>query len=94
MFNRKYMSYFIFRAGWTAPVSMYIFFLIGTSINYVLISFVVSLVAEQEKREGDFRFKHLNVRVSSEEIAFSGPPKVEKIKTDERLNRLIYICKR
>ena len=48
--------FFPSRTGWQGPVGCFVFFLIGTFINKILMGPVVSLVAEQEKCEGDFRY--------------------------------------
>ena len=44
--------------GWQGPIGCFLFFLIGTVINKLLMGPVVSLVAAQEKCEGDFRYLH------------------------------------
>ncbi|XP_042860952.1 lysosomal cobalamin transporter ABCD4-like [Penaeus japonicus] len=75
--------------GWLGPVSIYGFFLVGTVINRIVMSPIVKFVMKQEKCEGDFRFKHMQVRVNSESVAFhvSGP--VESCKTNRALDILV-----
>ena len=91
-FTIAYYSYDAYsRAGWIAPVGMFAFFIVSTVINKFLISDLVSLVAEHEKREGDFRIKHARIRAAAEEMAFSGPSFVEKAKTGRKLDALIAV---
>lgn len=75
--------------GWLGPVSIYAFFFVGTIVNRIVMSPIVKFVMKQEKCEGDFRFKHMQVRVNSESIAFhvSGP--VESCKTNRALDILV-----
>lgn len=48
-------------AGYIGPVSIFGYFLVGTIINRLIMSPIISLVVRQEKFEGDFRFKHMQV---------------------------------
>ena len=47
------------------------------------------LVAEQEAREGDFRYKHCSVRESAEAVAFYRAAPAEERLTNRRLDALI-----
>ncbi len=47
--------------GYIGPVCVFVFFVISTIINKLLMSPVVSRVVQQERREGDFR-SEFNVR--------------------------------
>uniref|UniRef100_A0AAF5HYZ1 ABC transporter domain-containing protein n=1 Tax=Strongyloides stercoralis TaxID=6248 RepID=A0AAF5HYZ1_STRER len=85
-----YYSYLTFiSAGWMAPLSIYIYFVIATFTNKILISPIVSLTNEQEKREGDFRLKHVEVRCNTESIAFYQSGLIENILTNQKLQKLI-----
>uniref|UniRef100_A0A0N4ZYZ5 ATP-binding cassette sub-family D member 4 n=1 Tax=Parastrongyloides trichosuri TaxID=131310 RepID=A0A0N4ZYZ5_PARTI len=85
-----YYSYLTFdSAGWMAPISIYVYFIIATLINKMLISPIVSLTNEQEKKEGDFRLKHVEVRSNTESIAFYQSGLLENILTNQKLRNLI-----
>ncbi len=76
------------RTGWIGPVSMFAYFLVSTVVNKVLMSPIVDLTAYQERCEGDFRFKHVALRVNSESLAFHGSTRVEAAKADSKLSAL------
>uniref|UniRef100_A0A8C1AHV9 ATP-binding cassette, sub-family D (ALD), member 4 n=1 Tax=Cyprinus carpio carpio TaxID=630221 RepID=A0A8C1AHV9_CYPCA len=65
------------------------YFVAGTIINKILIGPIVSMLVEQEKLEGDFRFKHMQIRVNAESAAFYRAGKVEHMRTDRRLQMLL-----
>ncbi|XP_058691713.1 lysosomal cobalamin transporter ABCD4 isoform X8 [Poecile atricapillus] len=70
-FTLAYYTYQCFHStGWLGPVSIFGYFIIGTMINKVLMSPIVSKLVQQEKLEGDFRFKHMQIRVNAEPAAF------------------------
>ncbi|XP_042669169.1 lysosomal cobalamin transporter ABCD4 isoform X3 [Centrocercus urophasianus] len=75
--------------GWLGPVSIFGYFVIGTIINKVLMSPIVSKLVQQEKLEGDFRFKHMQIRVNAEPAAFYRAGRVEHMRTDRRLQSLL-----
>ncbi|XP_023559347.1 ATP-binding cassette sub-family D member 4 isoform X2 [Octodon degus] len=50
---------------------------------------IVAKLVQQEKLEGDFRFKHMQIRVNAEPAAFYRAGRVEHLKTDRRLQRLL-----
>lgn len=87
------IGYYTYRAyvgtGWIGILSIYGLFFVGTVVNKLIMSPTVRFVVKQEKCEGDFRYKHVQVRVDSESIAFhvSGP--VESCKTNRVLDILI-----
>uniref|UniRef100_A0A8C2JF86 ATP-binding cassette, sub-family D (ALD), member 4 n=1 Tax=Cyprinus carpio TaxID=7962 RepID=A0A8C2JF86_CYPCA len=58
-------------------------------LNKILIGPIVSMLVEQEKLEGDFRFKHMQIRVNAEAAAFYRAGKVEHMRTDRRLQMLL-----
>ncbi|XP_072193770.1 lysosomal cobalamin transporter ABCD4 isoform X5 [Excalfactoria chinensis] len=70
-FTLAYYTYQCFHStGWLGPVSIFGYFVIGTIVNKVLMSPIVSKLVQQEKLEGDFRFKHMQIRVNAEPAAF------------------------
>ncbi|XP_046704358.1 ATP-binding cassette sub-family D member 4 isoform X2 [Silurus meridionalis] len=70
-FTISYYSYQCFEiTGWIGLVSILGFFLVGTVVNKLLIGPIVSTLVEQEKLEGNFRFKHMQIRVNAESAAF------------------------
>ncbi|XP_039390070.1 lysosomal cobalamin transporter ABCD4 isoform X5 [Mauremys reevesii] len=55
-FTLGYYTYQCFHStGWLGPVSIFGYFVIGTVVNKVLMSPIVSKLVHQEKLEGDFR---------------------------------------
>ena len=87
------MAYYFYQCakttGYLGPVSVIVFFLISTIINKFLMTPVVQYVFKQENLEGDFRFKHMQMRVNAESAAFLRAGNIEEIKTNHTLNQLI-----
>lgn len=52
---------------------------------------IVNVTVEMEKREGDFRFKHMQVRTNCESLAFHGSPSLETNKVNKKLMDLCQI---
>ncbi|XP_062432934.1 lysosomal cobalamin transporter ABCD4 isoform X1 [Rhea pennata] len=89
-FTLAYYTYQCFHStGWIGPVSIFGYFVIGTVVNKVLMSPIVSKLVQQEKLEGDFRFKHMQIRVNAEPAAFYRAGRVEHVRTDRRLQNLL-----
>ncbi|XP_057881835.1 lysosomal cobalamin transporter ABCD4 isoform X3 [Melospiza georgiana] len=89
-FTLAYYTYQCFHStGWLGPVSIFGYFIIGTMINKVLMSPIVSKLVQQEKLEGDFRFKHMQIRVNAEPAAFYRAGRVEHMRTNRRLQSLL-----
>ncbi|KAL8585399.1 hypothetical protein ACOMHN_063177 [Nucella lapillus] len=92
------IGYYLYQAsdatGAIGPVSVVIFFLVFTVINKFLMTPVVHYVYLQERREGDFRFKHMQMRVCAESAAFYGAGRLEEEKTNGKLDQLITTQKR
>lgn len=59
-----------YRMGWQGPVMCYLYFLIGSFFNQILINPIVALWYTQEVNEGNFRFSHMTVRANAESVAF------------------------
>uniref|UniRef100_A0A674PFW7 ATP-binding cassette, sub-family D (ALD), member 4 n=1 Tax=Takifugu rubripes TaxID=31033 RepID=A0A674PFW7_TAKRU len=93
-FTLAYYTYHCFYStGWIGPVSIFGYFVIGTFANKILMGPIVSTLFEQEKLEGDFRFKHMQIRVNAESAAFYRAGKVEHMRTNRRLQALLQIQK-
>ncbi|XP_029984353.1 lysosomal cobalamin transporter ABCD4 isoform X1 [Sphaeramia orbicularis] len=93
-FTLTYYTYHCFLStGWIGPLSIFGYFVIGTIANKILMGPIVSTLFEQEKLEGDFRFKHMQIRVNAESAAFYRAGKVEHMRTDRRLQDLLQVQK-
>ncbi|XP_067681739.1 lysosomal cobalamin transporter ABCD4-like isoform X2 [Haliotis asinina] len=77
--------------GYLGPVSVGLFFILATVINKFLMSPVVRFVFQQDKKEGDFRFKHMQIRVNAESAAFYRSGVIEEKKTNQKLHCLIKV---
>uniref|UniRef100_A0A8C9VP82 ATP-binding cassette, sub-family D (ALD), member 4 n=1 Tax=Scleropages formosus TaxID=113540 RepID=A0A8C9VP82_SCLFO len=90
-FTLAYYTYQCFRStGWVGPTSIFGYFVVGTVVNKILMGPIVSTLFDQEKLEGNFRFKHMQIRVNAESVAFySRAGKVEHMRTDRRLQELL-----
>ncbi|XP_061785425.1 lysosomal cobalamin transporter ABCD4 isoform X1 [Nerophis lumbriciformis] len=89
-FTLAYYTYQCFYStGWMGPVSIFCYFVLGTVANKILMGPIVSTLYEQEKLEGDFRFKHMQIRVNAESAAFYRAGKVEHMRTNRRLQSLL-----
>ncbi|KAI4893349.1 hypothetical protein NFI96_024138 [Prochilodus magdalenae] len=93
-FTISYYTYQCFNnAGWIGLLCIFGYFVIGTIANKILMGPIVSTLTEQEKLEGDFRFKHMQIRVNAESAAFYRAGKVERMRTDQRLQSLLHVQK-
>ncbi|KAM6954002.1 lysosomal cobalamin transporter ABCD4 [Aplochiton taeniatus] len=89
-FTLVYYTYqCLLSTGWIGPVSIFGYFVIGTIANKILMGPIVSTLFQQEKLEGDFRFKHMQIRVNAESAAFYRAGKVEHMRTNRRLQTLL-----
>ncbi|CAN8001085.1 unnamed protein product [Ixodes hexagonus] len=89
-FTIGYYSYQSFNvAGIGGPLSIFLYFVLSTVVNKLLISPVVPRVYELEKQEGRFRYKHAQVRANSESVAFLDGEYAELDSTEGLLNRLV-----
>ncbi|CAG09148.1 unnamed protein product, partial [Tetraodon nigroviridis] len=93
-FILAYYTYHCFYStGWVGPVCIFGYFVIGTFSNKILMGPIISTLFEQEKLEGDFRFKHMQIRVNAESAAFYRAGKVEHMRTNRRLQALLQTQK-
>ncbi|XP_069118173.1 lysosomal cobalamin transporter ABCD4-like isoform X2 [Argopecten irradians] len=92
------IGYYIYqcikKTGYLGPVGVLGFFLVGTVFNKLLMSPVVNLVFKREKMEGNFRFKHMHMRVNAESAAFYKAGAIEMNKTDTQLDNLLSVQKK
>ncbi|KAJ8356288.1 hypothetical protein SKAU_G00190820 [Synaphobranchus kaupii] len=94
-FTLGYYTYQCFYStGWMGPVSIFGYFVLGTIANKSLMGPIVSTLFLQEKLEGDFRFKHMQIRVNAESAAFYRAGNVEYMRTDRRLQALLQTQRR
>ena len=90
-FTTAYYTYQAYtRAGWLGPTAMFLYFLVSTFFNKLLMAPVVNLTAILEKKEGDFRFKHMEVRSHAESLAFTNSVTTELEKVN---SKLMDVCK-
>ena len=79
--------------GYLGPIIIYVYFFVGTVINKLVMSTIVPVVFKQEKAEGDFRFKHSDIRMNAESIALTGGVANEFRKTNLYFRHLLNIQK-
>ncbi|GMT12115.1 hypothetical protein PFISCL1PPCAC_3412, partial [Pristionchus fissidentatus] len=85
-----YYTYLTYTStGWVGPVAIFGCFVAMTIVNKVLLTPIVALVNEQERREGDFRTRHMEVRSNSESIAFYHGGFIENVFANQKLASLI-----
>uniref|UniRef100_A0A914WXZ0 ABC transmembrane type-1 domain-containing protein n=1 Tax=Plectus sambesii TaxID=2011161 RepID=A0A914WXZ0_9BILA len=87
-----YYTYLTYESsGWLGPVAIYIYFIIATVVNKLLLTPIIELVVEQERQEGDFRYKHMSVRSNAESIGFYHSGLIENMLTNKMLHKLIKV---
>ncbi|XP_064403467.1 lysosomal cobalamin transporter ABCD4-like isoform X3 [Halichondria panicea] len=85
-----YYSYRTFVGlGWYGVLGVYLFFALSTLINKFIMSPIVSVIFQQERKEGDFRFHHTQVRANAEAIAFYQGGENEREKANKLLRVLL-----
>ncbi|MFH4979515.1 hypothetical protein AB6A40_006224 [Gnathostoma spinigerum] len=90
-----YYTYLTYEStGWLGPFAIYTYFILATTINKLLLSPIVSLVGDQEKKEGEFRSRHMEVRANTESIAFYQSGLIENILLNKKLNSLLSVQKK
>ena len=70
---------------------MYIYFIISTVINKMLMAPSVRLTVEMEQKEGDFRFKHMELRSHVESFALSGSVNTELGNVNKKLEEVCTV---
>ncbi|XP_059817958.1 ATP-binding cassette sub-family D member 4 isoform X2 [Hypanus sabinus] len=89
-FTLSYYTYQCFYStGWLGPVTIFSYFLIGSVVNKALMGPIIPTLVQQEKLEGDFRFKHMQIRVNAESAAFYRAGPVEHMRTHRILQELL-----
>lgn len=78
------------RAGWLGLTACYVYFILSTAVNKFLMSPVVRLTANKEQKEGDFRFKHMELRSRAESLAMSGSVPTEQQRVD---SKMLEVCR-
>ncbi|XGW01940.1 hypothetical protein V3C99_014208 [Haemonchus contortus] len=87
-----YYSYLTWiSSGWLGPFTIYVYFTFVTLVNRYLIAPLVGLVNETERKEGDFRQRHMEVRSNVESIAFYQSGLIENIMTNQKLKALLKV---
>ncbi|XP_043930055.1 lysosomal cobalamin transporter ABCD4 isoform X2 [Protopterus annectens] len=93
-FTLCYYTYQCFSStGWLGPVCIFGYFVVGTLVNRILMGPIISTLVQQERLEGDFRFKHMQIRVNAESVAFYRAGAVEHTRTNRRLHSLLQTQK-
>ncbi|XP_028409619.1 ATP-binding cassette sub-family D member 4-like [Dendronephthya gigantea] len=87
-----YYTYQCYKSiGYIGPLSIYGYFIVGTLVNKLLMAPIIKLVFQQEKLEGNFRFKHMQIRVNAESTAFYRSGLLEEKKTNIKLENLLGV---
>uniref|UniRef100_A0A158R6A6 ATP-binding cassette sub-family D member 4 n=1 Tax=Syphacia muris TaxID=451379 RepID=A0A158R6A6_9BILA len=90
-----YYTYLTYEStGLLGPFAIYCYFALATLVNKLLLSPIVPLVNEQERREGEFRLRHQEVRANTESIAFYQSGLIENVMMNKKLNALIKVQKK
>ncbi|XP_055337801.1 lysosomal cobalamin transporter ABCD4-like [Paramacrobiotus metropolitanus] len=91
-FRIGYYSYKSFiTTTYIGPLSIFGYFIIGTIASKLLMSPVINFVAKQERKEGDFRFKHMQIRANAESLAFYDSGNFEENRLNLRLHTLLAV---
>ncbi|CAJ0579303.1 unnamed protein product, partial [Mesorhabditis spiculigera] len=85
-----YYTYLTYQStDWMGPVAILVYFLVATLVNKIILSPIVNFVNQQEKQEGDFRQRHMEVRANSESIAFYHAGLIENVLANQKLTGLL-----
>lgn len=77
--------------GYFGPLTVFVYFLIWSLINGPLTRPIIKVVYNQDRKEGDFRFKHMNLRTNAESIAFYDSSENELWSINQHFNKLLDI---
>nr|QNH67961.1 ATP-binding cassette transporter subfamily D member 4 [Brachionus plicatilis] len=80
--------------GYSGPLAVVVYFLVWAMINGPLTAPIARVIYKQDKKEGDFRFKHMNLRINAESIAFYDSSQSELNKMNQTFNELLNISYR
>ena len=80
--------------GYSGPLTVFVYFVIWGLMNGPLTSPIASVIYKQDKREGDFRFKHMNLRTNAESIAFYDSSNNELNQINQNFTGLLSISYR
>ena len=75
--------------GYIGLLSIYGYFFAGSLLNKLIMSSIVNLIFQQEKLEGDFRYKHTELRSFFESIALLKSVEKERNNVNSYFKKLI-----
>ena len=91
-FTIGYYTYQCYKStGYIGPLSIYGYFVVGSLFNKILMAPIIKLVFQQEKLEGNFRFKHMQLRVNAESTAFYHSGALEEKRTNIKFENLLGV---
>jgi ATP-binding cassette, subfamily D (ALD), member 4 len=75
--------------GYFGPLAAFVYFILCSFINGPFMSPLAKVIYDLDKREGDFRYKHMNIRVNAETIAFYNSSKNEHEQMNKSLTGVL-----
>lgn len=84
-----YIFWLIAGFGWVPVTIISGYCIVGSLMNWLLISPLVVLKFKQESLEGDFRFSHVQIRTNSESIAFYHGQDLEKKRLNAQFGQIV-----
>ncbi|KAI9142216.1 ABC transporter transmembrane region 2-domain-containing protein [Paraphysoderma sedebokerense] len=76
-------------AGYTGPLFIYSYVILGFLVSSGLVKPLIKLVFVKEKKEGDFRYIHSQVRANAESVSFLGGESAERQRMEVSLFSLL-----